>query len=548
MPTIRLNQFGGVVPRYHPSVIRDNQASHAHNCKLWHGTLAPFRMPAPVYEAPESCVRTMYRFECCWLTWDNPCVDVAEWLPTCRRVFVTGADVYPLVSELPAEGCAFDFKRVGLPAPENAPQVVPVDASKPIQTTSSRVYVYTYVNSFGEEGVPSPPSDALLDMYEGAAAVVSIDVPPAGWDIAAIRLYRVQEGVLDGTAAAAPTGSAYLFVTELPPQAQSFTDDIPADGLAEGNVSLTYSPPPDGLRNITQLPDGVLAGSVGRQVWFCESYQPQAWPLDTMLQLDDDVIALVWSNGVLYALTDGHPYAISEQCVDGNCCREAWRFPKPMPIASKKSAAAAADGAVYAGASGLVLLAGKRMAVITGPWFGKDDWQALLPHTMTGAMVDGQYFASTCKTTFLFSLRDGVENDGLQGNDLMPLTLTPNALHTARDGKLYLAFGNVVHEWDAGADFLPYCWRSKQLAQVGQTNFAAAKVTLDGYPYPALAPFGVTFRLLTDGRQALARPVKHSAPFRLPSNRRNLNFEVEVSGTESVRDIVLATSMSEMSA
>lgn len=86
------------------------------------------------------------------------------------------------------------------------------------------------------------------------------------------------------------------------------------------------------------------------------------------------------------------------------------------------------------------------MAVITGPCFGKDDWQAILSYSMTGAMVDGQYFGSTRKTVFLFTLRDGIDSDGLQGNELIPLTLTPNALHAARDGKLHLAFGNVVHE------------------------------------------------------------------------------------------------------
>lgn len=165
------------------------------------------------------------------------------------------------------------------------------------------------------------------------------------------------------------------------------------------------------------------------------------------------------------------------------------------------------------------------------------------PHTMIGALVDGHYLAATCVAAFLFDIRDGVENDGMEHNDLMPLTLTPNALHTARDGTLFLAFGNVNHEWDAGATFLSYRWRSKQIIAPGSTNFAAAKVALDGHPWPARAPFGVGFKLLADGRVALDRSVEHSAPFRLPSNRRNLRFEVEVSGVEVVREIMLAGSV-----
>jgi hypothetical protein len=543
---IRLANFGGVAPRYARSLLRGNMASEAENVRLWHGALAPFRMPLPVHTAPDVCVRTMHRFGCRWLTWDDPCVDVAEWLPTCERVYVTGVADYPLVAEQAEAGTELVWQRVGLPVPER-PSAMALDASKPIQTTSSRIYVITYVNSFGEEGAPSLTSDPLLDMHEGAVARVTIPAPPTDWDIAAVRLYRVAEGFVDGTQAAAPTSSSYLFVAELPPVAQTFDDAMASDALAEANVSLTYTPPPGGLHCITQLPDGVLAGAVGRQVWFSEPYQPQAWPVDYLLALDDTVCALVWSNGALYALTDGHPYAIAEECVDGKCCRQAFRFPVSAPIESPKSAVAAPDGAVYATPSGLMQLSGRRMALITGPWYAKDDWQALLPHTMIGAIVDGQYIAATCAAAFLFDIHDGIVDDGIEHNELMPLTLTTNALHTTRDGKLYLAFGNVVHEWDAAAEFLPYRWRSKQVDAAGQANFAAARVALDGYPWPSTAPAGMRFQWITDGRVALDRCVKHSAAFRLPSSSRNVEFSVEVSGAQAVREIAIATGVRELS-
>ncbi|SIO50521.1 hypothetical protein SAMN05444172_2576 [Burkholderia sp. GAS332] len=546
MSSIKIVRFGGVVPRYDATLLRESMASEAENVKLWHGTLAPFRMPAPVYTAPEACVRTMYRFGCCWLTWDDPCVEAAEWLQTCERLYVTGAAPYPIVAEMPPAGCEFEWRRVGLPVPTEAPTALPLDASKPERTTSSRSYFFVYVNSFDEEGAPSPVSDELLDMHEGAVARVSIPAPPAGWDIVAIRLYRFAEGFNDGTKAGAPSATAALFVRDLPPAAQTYDDGAMSDELAEANVSEQYTPPPDGLENITQLPNGVLAGSVGNQVWFCEPYQPQAWPVDYLLVLDDKVRALAWQDGVLYAMTDGRPYAIAEECADGSCCRKVFRFPKPAPIASRKSVVSAPHGVVYASDIGLTLLNGARMSTISAPWFSRDDWQALLPHTMAGALVDGQYIGVTCKSGFLFDLRDGTENDGQNDSDLMPITLTPNALHAARDGKLYLAFGNVVHEWDAGAEFLPYRWRSKLSVTPGQTNFAAAKVVLDGYPWPLRAPFGVRVKYLTDGRTALERPVSHSNPFRLPSGRRNLDFAIEASGVETVREIAIATSMGDL--
>jgi hypothetical protein len=255
---------------------------------------------------------------------------------------------------------------------------------------------------------------------------------------------------------------------------------------------------------------------------------------------------LKWQNGVLYAMTDGHPYAIADDCADGKCCRKVFRFPKAAPIVSRKSAVQVPDGVAYASLTGLMLLCGQRMSQITGPWLSSDDWQALLPHTMVGATVEGQYIGFTCKSGFLFDVRDGTESDGMQSNDMMPLTLTPNALHTGRDGKLYLAFGGVIHEWDAGASFLPYRWRSRTNAAAGQMNFAAAKVTFPDYPWPRMAPHGVQFQFITDGRAILDRPLNHSNPFRLPSNQRKLDFAVEVRGVETVREIKFATSMTDL--
>ncbi|SAK62655.1 hypothetical protein AWB76_03287 [Caballeronia temeraria] len=546
MAVQRFNRFGGVLPRYDATLLRENMAASAENVKLWHGRLEPFRRPAPRETADVGCVRTMHRFGCCWLAWDDPCVEVAEWLPTCERVYVTGAAAYPIVAEMPDDGCAMDWKRVGLPVPADAPTAIALDTAKPEFTTSSRAYVYCYLNSFGEEGAPSYPSDELLDCAEGGRVQVYIPAPPAGWDIAGIRLYRLAEGFNDGTQAAAPTTTAYLFVADLPPTAQQYVDAATSDTLGEPMLSEQCTPPPYDLENITQLPDGVLAASRGNEVWFCEPYQPQAWPIDYVLALDDHVKALKWQGGVLYAMTDGHPYAIAEDCADGQCCRKVFRFPKPAPIVSRKSAVQTPGGVVYASLTGLVLLSGQSINQITGPWYASDDWQALLPHTMVGAIIEGQYAAFTCKSGFLFDLRDGTENDGAQNNDLMPLTLTPNALHTGRDGKLYLAFGNIIHEWDAGAEFIPYRWRSFTLAAPGQMNFAAAKCTFADYPWPRMAPFGVQLRFITDGRVVYGRELKHSNPVRLPSQQRRLDFALEVEGVETVREIKFGTSVADL--
>lgn len=558
MSTIRITRFGGVIPRYNDALVKENMASDAANVKLWHGTLAPFRMPEPVYDAPVSRATTIYRFGCCWLAWDDPCIDVAEWLPTCERVYVTGWKPYPVTAALPDSGCDFDWRRVGLPVPSASPTATVDDSSHPERLTSSRSYVYTYVDSWGGEGAPSYPSNELLDVSEAAGVTVSIAAPPSGqgWDITAIRLYRVAEGFNDGTKPGAATTSAFLLVAELPPVAQSYYDALPADQLAEANISEQYTPPPDNLDGIVDLRDGVLAGFVKNLVYFCEPYEPQAWPVDYVLALDDNVRALRWHDDILYAMTDGHPYAIAQQCGNATmltaatqesaCCRKAYRFPKAAPILSRKSATVTSKGVVYASDAGLTLLAQKAITTLTAPWYARDDWQKMRPATMVGATVEGQYIGASCSGAFLFDMRDSTENDGITDNDLMPLTLTPNALHAARDGKLYLAFGNVIHEWDAGADFLPYRWRSRLTVTPGLTNFAAARVVFDAYPWPMRAPRGMRVCHVADERLLLDRNVRHSNPYRLPSGRLARDHAVTVSGVEIVREIHVASSVTEL--
>ncbi|GJH22794.1 hypothetical protein CBA19CS22_39650 [Caballeronia novacaledonica] len=262
-----------------------------------------------------------------------------------------------------------------------------------------------------------------MDIVEGDAVTVTIPAPSTSgdWDIAAIRRYREAETFNGGTKPGVDVATRYLFVAELPPAAQTYVDTLATDALGEALVCEQYTPPPVGLEGITQLPNGVLAGFVGQQLWFCESYEPQAWPIDYLLARDDTVRALRWQDDVLYAMTDGNPYAVSEECAEGTCCRKAYRLPRAAPIVSRKSAVVTPNCVVYASDSGLIQLAGKRMATLTGPWFARDDWQAIRPHTMTAAIVDGQFIGATCCMAFLFDMRDGTENDVMGENDYMPL-------------------------------------------------------------------------------------------------------------------------------
>ena len=48
MPTIKVDVFGGILPKMHPTLIPDECAIRAHNCFLKSGKLVPLRQPKKV--------------------------------------------------------------------------------------------------------------------------------------------------------------------------------------------------------------------------------------------------------------------------------------------------------------------------------------------------------------------------------------------------------------------------------------------------------------------------------------------------------------------
>jgi hypothetical protein len=94
----------------------------------------------------------------------------------------------------------------------------------------------------------------------------------AGYTITHRRIYRATSGV-------------FLFVAEIAVATSSYSDSIVAEDLGEELPSLTWLPPPDTLKGLINLPGGVMAGFTGRDVYFCDPYHPQAWPVQYMQSL-----------------------------------------------------------------------------------------------------------------------------------------------------------------------------------------------------------------------------------------------------------------------
>jgi len=604
MPSVKIHAFGGMVPKHNRALQKGNAATLAENVDLSRGTLMGLREPLPIapWGAPN---KTIYESDAGWLRFAGV-VDVVDGLPGCPRTLVAG-DGFAFPSWATAgDAVAGDWVRLGLPVPD------PVTATSSGPTTFSishggavpalsittpsttvtlpsgtwanggdawggqtttvnggqfdntlgwspvewRCYVITYKDSFGNEGAPSLPSERLA-VDDGAAVQLAFPpTPTLPWDVAEICLYRASGGHPENEKEL--TTEDFHLVSELPAGTASFTDSLPnLDIDAEPCVSYGYTAPPDYLVHLVAEPAGTqLAGAAGREVWFCEPHEFQAWPEKYKLTLDDDVVGLCWAESGLYVMTDGAPYWISA-AVDELGYRDVSRFAEMLPCASKRTICKTPEGAVvYAHREGLVVLSGKgRCRMETLNLWAEEEFEDLNPADMVGAVYNGIWFGFTQTQGWMFSLQNAAVHAGGE-NPLVSLSLRPTALHKSRRDVLYLALPAGICEWEAGPNILPWRWLGRLNVSPTQMNMAAFKTVFERYAHEyRTSPWPIHIRFTTDDRTLYERDIAHSQPARLPHGWRHLGFEIDVSGyggepwreAVEIREIHMASSVAELS-
>ena len=198
----------------------------------------------------------------------------------------------------------------GLPVPPATPGVTPpttacgateseIDvacrAREAASPRTTRSYVYTWINDYGEESQPSPPGEGTgMVQNDGGNRtwqITNIQNTPAvagGAAYKEIRLYR--------TVTALSGVTQYYKVVDLPPGPPGFTTsylDLFTDLQITGNVALEstyYAGPPAGLQGLAAMPNGILVGWVGNTLYFSENYRPHAWPVEYQIAVEHPVL------------------------------------------------------------------------------------------------------------------------------------------------------------------------------------------------------------------------------------------------------------------
>lgn len=454
-------EFNGIVPRLKGRLLPHGYATVAHDVDLTHGTLKPFREPKKVSDKTSDA--RLHVSGCDILTFDK-CVDVANWLPDCPRLFITGRVGYPETVEY--SGNSKVYRRLGVPSPAKPPEVKPIN--KTGDKARSVAYLTTFVNHFGEESAPSLPS-AHISIEDADSVELFLNYnPPLEYDVKSIRIYRRETGFRLGSEKEQSMATEWFLIKEVPIDTGLIIDDVPLLDVGQGLVTMEVRPPPSDMKNITALEGtAMLAGSVRNRVLFSENMQPHNFPLAQEMTLDDNIVAMQSVNESLYIATDGHPYRIlAEDGCDKRACRQTLRYNTPHPMIAchtGRGSVATPFGMIYVGTDGLVLLSNNdNPIVITSEFFSYDDWRLLQPHTFRLEYHKGAVFAVSEEISFILWIDPTTYRDA-DNKKLVTISDEPIDMFETRQGELLLMNETGIYQWNSAETLRPYKWVSEEV-------------------------------------------------------------------------------------
>ena len=406
------------------------------------------------------------------------------------------------------------FSRLG-----GAAEISAADATK-----TTVFYVYTFVNDWGWESAPSPPSAELSRAGEATATISGFADPPAGnYSINKLRIYRTQTGASGAT--------DFFFLREVALGTASTTDDN--RDLGEALPTNGWTPPPDDLTHLTALWGGMLAGISGNRVRFCEPFSAYAWPDEyDAIPPDAKPVALGVVGQQLLVLTTGRPLVLSGSGPDSMA-------PMPMDLpqgcVSARSVVSMGAGVAWASEDGLCWYGAGGARVLTNGVMRRDDWQALVPSSIVGKLYEGLYFGSYDDG----SGRRGFMIDPGNPQGIYFLDTGYEGMHFDEfSDQLYVLSGASVTKWDAGTAPMVCRFRSKVFRAPMPMNFACAEVNADAFP--------VTLRIWADGALRHTQVVRSGGAFWLPAGFLASQWQFEIEGTTAVQSVAVATSIAEL--
>lgn len=450
--TVKIDNFHGISPRTHASLLADGMAVTAHNVRLKNGKIVPIRNPRMVDDVPlllenglseVADARTMHAWKrrdgsvefllfpgITWMAEGNIADDERT------RVVISGDTGESFTDEKgkewkntpvvymrdPGTGAAFPHvlsKRALAPA-----KVARADGSPPLDDANKR-YTYffvTWVDAFGYESPVSSPSLVQKDgeweegdlEYNDGDSVSFEKIENLPDEAESVRVYKVVTGTEEGR---------IQFVAERKPELAREGFAVTVKDEDAGEVMTEIENPLPDLRCICDVPGAYYCGfskTHPKTVCFSEVDMLYSWPVAYRYDVRDNVVALAVTSNTVFALTDGWPYVLSGTSPGGMTVS---KLAGPAACVSERGVCVYSNAVYYVSNQGLMTIynsadAGTVCQNLTDKVFTKDQWLALNPSSAIMGQFDGALF-------LFFTKLDG-EHYGL----VIDLTETANSITT----------------------------------------------------------------------------------------------------------------------
>lgn len=574
MVALRMQAFMGMLPARDVRLLPNEQAKQATNIYTGGGSLKPVRTPRrltqtgqlaqlgfiqdDMLQGPEDLlndlapeIRRGYRIP---NTPDILDLDQSIWL------FFEDADTSVLRTPIsndsferyywcsPTEGYKFNTRQriaandsaydVGVPAPQAACTVDTTGGGA--GNTFTRSYVTTFVNIYGEEGQPSPPSEAV-GYSDSSWDLTNIELPPTGTDyapISKIRIYR--------TVTAASGATTFFFVDEIANDATTYSDLI-TDTIVSGQPqlqSILWAVPPD-MDGITAMPNGIFVGFKGNSIYFSENFRPHAWPAEYQLTVQYPIVGLGVFGNTCVVCTQGQPAAVSGVRADAMAFLANTAI---MPCLSRGSIVSTVSGVVFASETGLVLMSPGGFQELTAGVIDREEWKTRFkPEKLRATLVDGTYFAviegehSSNGLGRAFMMDPTQPMNGVVEFDIVADSAVPT-LDPWSGRPLTIQDRGVWELLPTDTNYTTALWRSKEFTLPAPTNLGAASISLD----EGEGVF-VHLRVYTDGVLRFDEDVTHTTNhIRLPSGFKSDVWQFEIETNTRVHRLDVANTFTEL--
>lgn len=550
---IRLQSFAGEFPVVHPVRLADNKATISENTDFSGGVVMPLHGITPEIDLPPMSGDVLSVF----LHYVD---DVPYWLQFSGQVDVITSPIKddekdrvywtgdgreggePLFSYAPilyTGGAPFpsQYRKLGIPAPTNTP-IASLSSPAPLPNDPAevRTYVYTFVTDLGEESPPSLASSPITVKADGAQVLISgLSVPAgiaSGRSIDRFRIYR--------SAVGSTGGALFRLLTEIPIIQTSFSDSKGGVELTDELSTASYDAPRLDMRGLGLTAYGVAYGFVGKIVCMSYPFLVYAWPRDFELTTQYDIVAIGHYDSNIVVGTKGSPVIITG--IDPIGGMTMTELPIHEACVSKRSMVSMGYAVIYASPNGLVMASSSGARLITSSFFNKDEWNRLNPSSIHAVEHRGKYMffwrvSDDERGAYLFD-----PNNLDQGLIRLGIYCIA-AFRDSRSDTLYLLQddGKIERFDDLARVKLPFVWRSKlfRAPSAAGSRMLAAQVVADSYD-------NLQMKVIADGDEIFINSCLTEKPFRLPNHSHKKDWQVEISGTDVVRELVLASTMREV--